>query len=137
MKKILTGLLAGAVMLGLGMLVGQVFQLIDPSLKTEYENPNLFRPWTDPLMLLYFVEPFVMGIIMAWLWDMTKSVIKGNTLLEKGIYFGLIYWVISIPGMIMSYSSFPLSVMLVFSWSFTGIVQTLCAGVLFSKMLKN
>lgn len=136
MKKIATGLLAGAVMLILGMLIGQVFHLFIPSLKTEYENPQLFRPWSDPMMSLYFIVPFINGIIFAWLWSLTKQDIHAENKLERGFRFGFIYWIISIPGMIMSYSSFPLSFMMVFSWSATILVQGLCAGLIFYKMLK-
>ena len=136
MKKIISGLLAGAAMLILGMLIGQVFQNLAPSLKAEYENPNLFRPWSDPIMSLYFFEPFVLGVILAWIWSLTKDIIKGENLTQKGFYFGLIYWATTIPGMIMSYSSFPLSITIVLSWSITGIFQSLCAGFIFSKMLK-
>lgn len=135
-KTLITGIIAGAAMLVLGLAIGQVFAKLAPSLKTEYENPNLFRPWTDPLMSLYFVQPFVLGILLAWVWNMTKGVIKGDTVLQKGFYFGLVYWALSFPGMIMSYSSFPLSLIIVISWSVTGLFQSICAGVLFSKMLK-
>ena len=136
MKKILIGLLAGAIMLVMGLLIGQLYNLIVPSLKSEYQNPNLFRSWSDPLMSFYFVVPFITGVILAWIWEMTKGIIKGNSPIEKGLYFGLTYWVISIPGMIMSYSSFPLTFILVSSWTVTGLVQSLCAGLLFSKLLK-
>lgn len=135
-KTLVTGIITGAAMLVLGLAIGQIFAKFAPSLKAEYENPNLFRPWTDPLMSLYFVQPFVMGILLAWVWNMTKGVIKGDNLLQKGFYFGLVYWTLSFPGMIMSYSSFPLSLIIVISWSVTGLFQSICAGVLFSKMLK-
>lgn len=136
MKKILTGLLAGAIMLGIGMLIGQVFQYFVPELKNEYQNPNLFRPWSDPLMSLYFVVPFITGLILVFIWEMTKGIIKGNSMIEKGFNFGIIYWVIGIPGMIMSYSSFPLTFILVSSWTITALFQALVSGLLFSKMLK-
>ena len=136
MKKILSGLLAGAIMLIISLATGKCFQFLFPSIRLEYENPQLFRPWTDPLMSIYFLEPFVTGVILAWLWNIVKGNIKGNTLTEKGINFGFIYWVITIPGMLMSYSSFPLSPQLVFSWSATILAQAICAGLLFSKMLK-
>ena len=71
MKTISIGLLAGAVMLIAGMLLGQVLHFLLPDLKSEYENPNLFRPWSDPIMLLYFLVPYINGIIFAWLWSLT------------------------------------------------------------------
>ncbi|MEI6595035.1 MAG: hypothetical protein WCO28_05690 [Bacteroidota bacterium] len=136
MKKSSTGLLAGAIMLCVGMIVGQVFQFIFPSIKNEYLNQNLFRLWSDPLMSSCLLEPFLVGIILAYLWEWTKGIIKGESSIAKGLNFGLTYWIISIPGMWMSYGSFPISLILTISWSATILVQAICSGILFSKMLK-
>ena len=136
MRKISSGILAGALMLIIGIAVGQAFHFLYPALKTEYENQNLFRPWSDPIMSFYYAEPFLVGIILAWLWEYTKPIAKGETSLEKGFYFGLVYWVITLPGMLMSYSSFPVSLLLVISWSVTIFIQAICSGILFSKLLK-
>lgn len=136
MKKFLIGLSVGAVMLIAGMIVGQIFQLLIPEMKMEYQNPNLFRPWSDPLMSLMFVEPFLLGFIFVWLWEKTKTVINGDTQLERGLKFGLIYWAVTFPGMIMSYSSFPVSFTLVLSWTLSGLIQAICAGILLSKWMK-
>lgn len=136
MKKTIIGLVVGAIMLLVNMLTGLVFNTIFPSLKMEYENPNLFRPWSDPLMSIMFIQPLLVGVILAWIWDLTKGIIKGNALMEKGLTFGFIYWIITIPGMIISYSSFPISLVMVVSWSTSLFVQSLLAGVLFSRMIK-
>jgi hypothetical protein len=137
MKKILTaGLLAGAIMLVAGMIAGSLFHLAVPSVRDEYLNTNLFRPWNDPLMSLYFVHPFLLGLIMAWLWTWTRDIIPGATLSQKGFRFAMVYFLISIPGMVISYCSFPVSFALVMSWTVGIFVQVLCTGFLFSKMLK-
>ncbi len=136
MKKVSIGLLAGAMMLIISILIGQIFQYLLPSIKAEYENPNLFRPWADPKMLLYFFEPFVLGVILAWVWGLTKDVLKGKNTTQKALYFGLTYWATTFPGMLMSYSSFPLSAIIVVSWSIIGLFQTISAGFIFSKLLK-
>ncbi|MCX6817525.1 MAG: hypothetical protein NTU57_01580 [Candidatus Aenigmarchaeota archaeon] len=116
--------------MGFGFALDALF----PSLAAEYNNPALFRPWSDPLMSLYFVEPFVLGVIMAWFWNMAKGLIKETDAIKKGVYFGLGYWVITIPGMIMSYSSFPISLLMTVSWSLSIFVQVICAGILFAKL---
>jgi hypothetical protein len=136
-KTILFGLLAGVIMLAVGMLISQMFHAVSPSLKAEYENPNLFRPWSDPLMMLYFVHPFMMGVILAWVWSKIKTVLNAELGLLSGINFGLAFWCCtSIPGMFITYASFPVSFLMVFSWLFSNLVQMLCAGILFSKTLK-
>ncbi|MGZ5244555.1 MAG: hypothetical protein ACXWW0_11635, partial [Bacteroidia bacterium] len=74
MKKIiLPGLLAGIVMLAVSLIFSWAMNFIAPGLQDEYRNPELFRPWSDPLMMLIFVHPFIVGIILAWVWDFVKS----------------------------------------------------------------
>lgn len=136
MKKVGVSILIGLAMLIIGMLVGRIFEFFIPWLAIEYQNSGLFRPWSDPLMSLVFVEPFVVAAILVWLWGKTKEIITGNSLLINGFYFGLTYWLVTIPGMIMSYSTFPVSFALVCSWSISSFMQTLCAGFLLSKLLK-
>jgi len=137
MKKIiLSGLLAGVVMLVVGMVVGILFGAVFPALKAEYENTSLFRPWSDPIMSIFFVAPFILGIILAWIWTKTKGLFHAEKNWKKGLNFGLVYWVVTIPGMIISYSSFPISLLVVLSWSITILVQALCAGLIYAKLNK-
>lgn len=118
------------------MLVSKVFGVIFPSINAQYQNTNLFRPWTDPLMLLFFVYPFLTGIILAWFWNKTKNVFGEN--IKGGINFGITYWVIaSIPGMFITYSSMPYSLLIVISWLVGGLVEALLAGVILSKLNKT
>ena len=135
MKKIGFGLLAGLLMLGMGVFIGEVFLFFFPSIKSEYENPSLFRPWSDPIMSIYYVVPFLEGVILAWIWVYTKKLFTAKNMLLNGLFFGLIYGFFSIPGMLMSYSSFPLSGVIVISWSVTTLFQGICAGILFSTTL--
>ncbi len=136
MKFIIFGLLAGLVMLVAGMLVGMALSAVSPALAAEYENPNLFRPWSDPLMSIFYVVPFLSGVIFAWIWTRVKDAIKAKDALHKGLLFGLAYFVIGIPGMVMTYSSFQVSLAMVASWTLSMLVQALCAGIIFSKTLK-
>jgi hypothetical protein len=137
MKKIiLVGLLGGVVMLAAGMILGPITYLIVPALETEYENMNLFRPWSDPLMSVFFVQPFILGIILAWIWSKVSGLFGEKITWKSGANFGMIYWLVTVPGMIISYSSFPLSLAMVMSWSVSIFVQAMCSGILFAKMLK-
>ena len=138
MKKIvLTGILAGLAMLIVAILVSQLFNLAFPSLQAEYENANLFRPWSDPKMSIFFAYPFVLGIALAWLWNKIKSIFKEKSLWKRGFSFGLMYWIIaSIPGMIITYSSFKLSLLIVLSWTIMGFIEAVCAGLICAAMNK-
>jgi hypothetical protein len=138
MKKIvLIGLLGGLAILALGMASSQVFHMLAPSLKTEFENPNLFRPWSDPLMLLFFVHPFLLGIILAWVWSKVNTVVTGDTDVTKGVNFGVAVWLVAtVPGMLISYSSFPISFLMILSWTSSAFMELIIMGILFAKTLK-
>jgi hypothetical protein len=139
MKKTLwIGLLGGMIMLVAGMITGFIFQTLVPSLKTEYENPLLFRPWSEPLMSLYFLHPFLLGLILAWIWDKLYSVSPEVSGTARGIYFALTFWVASsLPGMLISYASFQLSFLMVANWTLSGLVELICLGILFGKTLSK
>ena len=136
MKKILIpGLVAGFVMLVVAMAVGQLTSFALPSIAKEYENTNLFRLRTDPIMLLYFLYPFFLGVALAWVWDRTKGVIGEGSIWMRGGKFARTFWIVSaLPGILMSYSSFPISLALALSWLLSSIVQLLCAGYIYARM---
>ena len=137
MKKVMAfGLLAGLAMLIVSMALGPLFNLIFPSLAAEYNNTNLFRPWSDPIMYLVVVEPFISGIILAWIFSITKNLFKDKITWKKGIYFGLCYWIITIPGIIMSYSSFPISLIMVITWSISILTQAIVAGLIYARFIR-
>jgi len=132
-KVIVSGLLAGLVIFIASMLTSRIFGVIFPQLNAEYQNESMFRPWSDPLMLLYFLYPFLLGIILAWFWQITKNLFGEN--IKGGMNFGFVYWVISsIPGMFITYSSFQVSLLMVISWSLAGLVSAVLAGIIFAKM---
>jgi hypothetical protein len=87
-------------------------------------------------MYYMVVHPFIVGIILAWVWDRVKGVVGGTGWAGRGLKFGLAYWVVTIPGMLISYSSFQISVAMVAIWTVTILVQALCAGMVFARMNK-
>ncbi|MDD4901920.1 MAG: hypothetical protein PHE24_02180 [Patescibacteria group bacterium] len=136
-KNLIFGLLAGLAMLVVGLAISRLFTMIYPAINAEYANPAIFRPWSDPLMSLYFLYPFVLGIILAFFWDMVKDKIKGAQVWIRGINFGLGYFVLAgIPGMLISYSTFKVSLMMIASWLISGLINAIIAGWIFAKWLK-
>jgi hypothetical protein len=137
MKKILNGLLAGAAMLVVGFGFSQLFDWMFPAIAAEYQNGAIFRPWTDPLMMLYFLYPFILGIALSFFWGMAKGMFKGKNVLERGVKFGFMYFVIaSIPGMFVTYSTFKVSAALIMSWTISGFLSAFIAGAIFSWLDK-
>lgn len=138
MKKIvLPGLVAGIIILLVGIGIGYLLNPIFPQLTTEYENFLIFRPWDDPLMKLYFIYPFVLGIILAWIWNKSKKLFnKNGGCCGKGVQFGLIYWILTMPGMFITYSTFQVSLLMVTTWSISLFIHSTLVGMLFGKMNK-
>jgi hypothetical protein len=133
-KVLLSGFLAGLIMLAAGMFLSRIFGVLFPHLNAEYQNPALFRPWSDPVMLIYFICPFFLGLALSFVWEKSKNIVSGISWPERGVKFGLIYWLVSLSGMLISYSSFPISFVMVLSWTVSGLFQTILAGLIYSKM---
>ena len=136
MKKIiLPGIVAGIVTLILGMAISYLFMLI-PFVNADYNNSSIMRTWQDPIMSLFFLYPFIFGIALAWVWNKSKGLFKGSAR-KRGTHFGLTYFIIAtIPGMLISYVSFPISIFTIISWTVSGLINAIAAGWVFAKMNK-
>lgn len=126
-------LLTGVVMLAMGMGISQLFSILAPSIQAEYTNASIFRSWSDPKMSFYWFVPFITAAIMLFVWNLCKNKIKGSNSINKGFNFGLMYWAIALPGMIMSYSSFQLSFTLVLSWTLSNLFEYIAAGWVYAR----
>lgn len=137
MKLIIQGLLAGVGIFIASMAVSFFSQLLMPNLTAEYINPDVFRPWTDPIMSLFYVYPFVLGVILSFVWDKTKRLVADKEYYKRGLRFGFWYWVAaSIAGMFVTYSSFQVSLPLVLSWLIGGLFEAIVAGTILAKINK-
>ena len=135
MKKIIwPGILAAIVTFIVGMGLTFLYNAVFPAIKAEYENTGLFRSAQDPLMMVFFAYPLVLGIALSWLWDKTKSSFKGTTA-QRGINFGIAYFIIAtIPGMFITYTSFQVSLLMVLIWTLSGLINGMIAGSIFARM---
>jgi hypothetical protein len=108
MKKfIISGLAAGAVILVLWNVVGMIFGMLGFNIANL---PGL-RSYGDPIMMLYFLYPFVFGFALAYLYPLVEGKLKGD-LVSKGFAFGMIMFTINaIPSAFLNFSSmdYPLS----------------------------
>ena len=87
-------------------------------------------------MSLMYVEPIILGLVLAWIWDKVKGVVKGATAAQKAWNFGLVYWVLAIPGMVMSWASFPISLTMVFTWWVSILAQAFVGAWILAKLNK-
>jgi len=134
MKKILwPGIISGAVILILSMGISCVFMSM-PSVVADYNNAHLMRTWRDPLISLFFVYPFLLGLALAWAWDKSKALFEGSAW-NRGTNFGLAYFVISaIPGMMVTFGSFPLSLLTIVCWTESCFISAVAVGWILANM---
>ena len=126
------GVAAGIAILIVSVVLSFVFSYVFPSIGVEYKNLNIFRSWGDPLMSLFYLYPFLLGIILSFAWSKVKSLLRGSWI-RKSITFGVMYFIVAgIPGMFMTISSFQLSWQIVLSWTIAGLVEALAAGKIFA-----
>ncbi|MFH1199936.1 MAG: hypothetical protein V1708_02625 [Candidatus Micrarchaeota archaeon] len=137
-KVFRTGLVAGLVMLVVSFALMSLWSALFPSITGEYANLFLFRPWGDPLMNLFFIQPFIVGIALAYVFEKVGPVFKQKDFVDRGMAFGFMIWVASgIPGMFATYTSFQVSEAMVFSWLAGGLVQMLAGGIVLARLWKK
>jgi hypothetical protein len=134
MKRVLLpGVVIGVLVLVAGMILSYVFMFV-PSVASDYSNTDIMRSWADPLMMLFLLYPFILGMILSWTWDRAKILFHGSRN-EKAMNFGLaLFLIVTVPGMFITYTSLPYSFMTVFSWTVGGLVNALIAGFVLVKM---
>jgi hypothetical protein len=138
MKKIFfPGLIASIVILLLGMIISIALNYLLPGMKAAYENTSVFRAWSDPLMSLYFLYPFLIGFLLAWVWNKIKKVVKGKSVWKRGFKFATTIWLLSsVPGLVLTFSSFQIGIDITLVWLAIALIQLNCAGLIYAKMNK-
>lgn len=133
MKKILkNGLIAGIILSIISY--GGIFIAITffPSVFVEYNNPLFSAGGGRDVM--FFAHAFIISLALSWVWERYKKIFKGSFVL-RGVEFGLVYTVTSlVPVMWMSFSAMDITVAMVASWVFYGLIQSMLAGIIFAKI---
>jgi len=133
MKKIIvSGLVAGVVLLVLSVLGLHMTIWLFPSLATQYFDPAFDTGQSKEMF--YYIHPFIISMALAWFWARFKGVLTGS-FLTKGIEFGLIYVVVAtFPMMWLIYSAMNVSLAMVSTWFVLALAQGIVAGLVFEKM---
>lgn len=135
-KLVIPTILSAFAMLAAGMAIGYLFDFLIPSLKTEYENTALYRSMDDPMMYLFFFQPFIVCGTLVWGWARIKDHFTGSTG-SKALQVALIMFFLTvIPGMLMTFSSFKVSVVATATWTVMGFFQVLVASLVYIRMTK-
>jgi len=137
MKNIfLTGLIAGIAMIVANMILNPIFEMVFPGLQAAYMGNPAFRPWQDPIMMLFFLYPIALGMALAWVWTKTKHLFAKSSL-KNGLNFGMVYFFVAgIPTFLINFSSFTFPLAMIFSWSLMGIIDGFVAGLVLAKLNK-
>lgn len=133
MKRIvISGVVAGLILLALSYIVLFITIRIFPSLVEEYYNP-IFWPGGDRA-LLFFAHPFVLSFCLAWFWERSKNLYTGKWLF-RGAEMGLVYGVVAtLPSMWITFSAISVSLVMVLSWLLYGFLQAIIAGLVFARL---
>lgn len=134
-KILWPGIIIGVVSLIIGFILTYIFMLI-PTYAADMNNASLIRSMQDPLMMVFFLYPFIIGFVYAWAWNKSKSLFKGDSC-QRGIKFALsIFLIATIPGMFISYTSMPIALITILIWTLSGLINALIAGCILAKVNK-
>jgi hypothetical protein len=127
MKKIIIGgLLAGVVILLMGMLFGAL------SAEMYKLSPKVFwKPMGGDWFTKMAVFDFATGLVLAAIYSIIKGALPGAGLM-KGISFGIIIWVAGpLIGFTMTYLTMAIRVKLIAVWALNDLLNYVLSGLIF------
>ena len=130
---VISGIVAGIVILVLSMIVSTATQAL-----FDYNVLTLagMRSVNDPVSMLFFLHPFIVGLAMAILYDFTKKSFTG-TAIRKGSVLGLLGWVVyGIPSAFIVFSSMDYPIGFTMNSVIGSLIYMLGAGITITKLSK-
>ena len=132
-----SGLAAGVSMFLVMFAFGIFTNMFLPGLVAEYDNTAIFRLWSDPLTYYMYLHPILMGFVLAFAWRFFSGFSGGEKSVGRGAMFGLKIWVLfGIPGMLMTLSTFNVSLLMVLSWTVSVLAQYVIGGIVVTRVSK-
>jgi len=133
MKKIiLSGIVAGIILLIVSELALHATILLFPGIAVQYFDPAFDTE--SKHILFYYMHPFVISLALAWFWTRFKGVLTG-TFVTRGIEFGLIYVLIAaFPMLWLIYAAMNVSFAIVSTWFILALIEGIVAGLVLEKM---
>jgi hypothetical protein len=130
---LITGLLIFVLIRIFTLIEGFVFHEIHK----EYENYLIFRSYEDPLIFYFFIYPFVLGIILSFVWKKIKILFRDTKVIKKGARFGVFFWLIAtLPGLLLSISIYQISILMTIITMISTFIQLIVACT-FLTFLEN
>ncbi len=127
-----TILAAGFIVLIASLVILFAFIYLFPGLMEEYYNP-VFRASAFKTDWLFYAHPFVLCFALSWFWEQYKVLFNGP-LIMKALQVSLAYAAVAaLPVLWLTFSAIDISVIMVLTWLFYGIIQSFIAGIIFAK----
>lgn len=130
MKKIIIGgLLAGVVILLMGMVFGAL------SSEMYKLSPKVFwKPMGGDWFTKIVIYDLVTGLVLASVFSMIKGSLPGGGFV-KGLTFGLIVWIIGpVLGLVITYLTMAIRLKLLAVWAANGLANYVLSGLIFGLL---
>lgn len=135
LKNILAGGIAGGfVLLVLVTIFSELSVLVAP-----YNIATLggMRAMDDPVMMLYFLYPFVFAFAAAFVFDIVQGSLTGKNRTQKGVFYGgLLFMVVTIPSVFVMASSMTYPIGFYVAQVLEGIIGYPVLGAIFAWLWK-
>jgi len=135
LKNILVGGIAGGfVLLVLVTIFSELSVLVAP-----YNIATLggMRAMDDPVMMLYFLYPFVFAFAAAFVFDIVQGSLTGKNRTQKGVFYGgLLFMVVTIPSVFVMASSMTYPIGFYVAQVLEGIIGYPVLGAIFAWLWK-
>jgi hypothetical protein len=135
LKNILVGGIAGGfVLLVLVTIFSELSVLVAP-----YNIATLggMRAMDDPVMMLYFLYPFVFAFAAAFVFDIVQGSLTGKNRTQKGFFYGgLLFMVVTIPSVFVMASSMTYPIGFYVAQVLEGIIGYPVLGAIFAWLWK-
>ena len=131
---LLSGFISGLVIFVVSMAVSVLIQLVSP-----YDVMALggMRAKEDPLMLLFFLYPWVIGFALAVVYQQVSGALTG-TGTQKGVRFGLLMWLLSsLPSAFIVFTSMDYPPAFTVSSIVSSLIYMPLAGAVAAKLMEK
>jgi len=128
-------ILVGGVLSGAGILaVSWIFSWLTQTI-WQYNVMELagMRSIDDPICIMYFVYPWVLGFALSFAYPYFDKVLEGKSI-TKGWKFGLLMWiVVGITSAFLVFSSMDYPIGFTVNSVFGSLLDTFVAGIIIAK----
>lgn len=132
-RFVLAGIIGGAVLFAVSTAIGLLVQAVLPYNVLELGG---MRAVEDPVMLLFFLHPWVIGFAMAILYSYVKVALRG-TIWRRGALFGSLVWLVaSIPSAFIVYTSMDYPLGFTANQFFGSLLYMIAAGVVVVRLME-